>query len=196
MPWDLYRSYGDVDILRRQFSRMLAWIDRGIRRGSDGLCDSTPWQLGDWLDPTTPPIEPGDSRTNETLVPDTFLVNLTSTMVQICQVFGKVEDAARFQRDVQRLKTRFQEKYIAPSGLLVGYTQTALWLAIIFDLHATPEQSKTASPDLLIPSDSLNSKWPLGLSALSLSHTHLKKLVTTRLRTERFLKRTGHLGCT
>ncbi|CAG8239274.1 unnamed protein product [Penicillium salamii] len=148
-PWELYSSYGDVDILRRQYPSMLAWIDRGIRRGPDGLWDPTLWQLGDWLDPTAPPIEPGDARTNGTLVADTYLVHVTSTMVKICDVLGQESDATRFRDDARRLKAQFQQKYIAPSGLLVGDTQTALSLAIMFDLHETPEQLKAAGNRLV-----------------------------------------------
>ncbi|OQD83127.1 hypothetical protein PENANT_c018G02115 [Penicillium antarcticum] len=148
-PWDLYRSYGDTDILRRQYSSMLAWIDRGIRRGPDGLWDSTLWQLGDWLDPTAPPIEPGDARTNGTLVADAYLIHVTATMSKVSAVLGETADATRFQADAQTLKTHFQAKYIAHSGLLVGDTQTALSLAIMFDLFPTPSQKKTAANRLV-----------------------------------------------
>ncbi|KAL4769805.1 bacterial alpha-L-rhamnosidase-domain-containing protein [Aspergillus nidulans var. acristatus] len=148
-PWALYQSYGDSDILRRQYKSMLAWINRGIQRGPDGLWDSEVWQLGDWLDPTAPPVEPGDTRTNGTLVADAFLVRITSVMSQISEILGEVEHAKRFQEQLGRLKAAFQAKYIAPSGLLVGDTQTALSLAIIFELHATAEQVKVAASRLV-----------------------------------------------
>ncbi|KAL4941131.1 hypothetical protein BDV06DRAFT_223424 [Aspergillus oleicola] len=37
---------------------MVAWVDKGIPRGPDGLWDIDCWQLGDWLDPTAPPDQP------------------------------------------------------------------------------------------------------------------------------------------
>ncbi|KAL4926358.1 bacterial alpha-L-rhamnosidase-domain-containing protein [Aspergillus undulatus] len=127
-PWSLYKSYGDVDILRRQYPSMLAWIDRGIQRGSDG----------DWLDPTAPPVEP-----------DAFLVHITFVISQISDVLGETADSARFTKDLARLKATFQEKYIAQSGLLVGDSQTALSLAIAFDLHATWKQKEAAATRLV-----------------------------------------------
>ncbi|KAL5046700.1 hypothetical protein BDW71DRAFT_197353 [Aspergillus fruticulosus] len=148
-PWALYQSYGDSDILRRQYTSMLAWIDRGIQRGADGLWDPEVWQLGDWLDPTAPPVEPGDARTNGTLVADAFLVRITSVMAQISGILGEIENSKRFQEDLGRLKAAFQAKYIAPSGLLVGDTQTALSLAIMFDLHATADQVEVAAGRLV-----------------------------------------------
>lgn len=147
-PWALYLSYGDRKILSRQHESMLAWIDRGIRRGSDGLWDIDLWQLGDWLDPTAPPEEPGDARTNGTLVADAYLVHITFVMSEISKVLNKGSDAARFKADYDRLKTRFQGKYIAASGLLVGDTQTALSLAIMYDLHPKSEQAMAAASRL------------------------------------------------
>lgn len=148
-PWALYLSYGDRGILRRQHESMLAWIDRGIRRGSDGLWDSDLWQLGDWLDPTAPPEEPGDARTSGTLVADAYLVHITYVMSEISKVLDQDLDAARFKADYERLKARFQAKYIASSGLLVGDTQTALSLAIMYDLHSTSEQAMAAASRLV-----------------------------------------------
>jgi alpha-L-rhamnosidase len=148
-PWELFRSYGDVDILRRQYQSMLAWIDRGIQRGPDGLWDPEIWQLGDWLDPTAPPVEPGDARTNGTLVADAYLVRITSAMSQISTILGETADAQRFGTQSDRLKSKFQYKYIAQSGLLVGDSQTALSLAIMFDLHATADQVKNAAERLV-----------------------------------------------
>ncbi|KAL4937304.1 bacterial alpha-L-rhamnosidase, partial [Aspergillus oleicola] len=42
------------------------------------------------------------------------------------------------------LKSRFQTKYISPEGLLVGDTQTALSLALVFDLHDDSAQAAAA----------------------------------------------------
>ncbi|KAL2862814.1 bacterial alpha-L-rhamnosidase-domain-containing protein [Aspergillus lucknowensis] len=148
-PWALYLSYGDVDILRRQYRSMLAWIDRGIQRGPDGLWDPQIWQLGDWLDPTAPPVEPGDARTNGTLVADAYLVRVTFLMSQISAILGEAEDARRFNEQSEQLKAKFQFKYIAQSGLLVGDSQTALSLAIMFDLHATTDQVVAAADRLV-----------------------------------------------
>ncbi|KJR83718.1 uncharacterized protein SPSK_00168 [Sporothrix schenckii 1099-18] len=47
-PWDRYRAFGDVAFLSRQYESMVAWIDRGVPRGADGLWLSTQppaWRL-------------------------------------------------------------------------------------------------------------------------------------------------------
>lgn len=77
-------------------------------------------------------------------------MHVTATLAQISHVLGKVVDAERFSADTRRLKATFQSKYAAPSGLLVGDTQTALSLAIVFHLLSNPEQIANATSRLAL----------------------------------------------
>lgn len=133
-PWDLYNSSGDVEILRRQYTSMKAWVDEGIKRGPNGLWDQNIWQFGDWLDPAAPPSEPGNGRTDSLIVADSYLVRVLQTISKVSSLLGMTEDAARYSRDASTVKKAFQCEYITPSGLLVGDTQTALSLAISFGI--------------------------------------------------------------
>ncbi|KAL3496075.1 bacterial alpha-L-rhamnosidase-domain-containing protein [Aspergillus germanicus] len=132
-PWDAYVASSDVEILRRQYPSIKAWMTTGIRRGEDGLWDSNVWQLGDWLDPNAPPEDAGNGRTNSLLVADAYLVHVTRTMAQISLILGYQEDAAFYQNDTQMLKRRFRDKYLTPAGLLASDTQTAYSLAVCVD---------------------------------------------------------------
>lgn len=123
---------------------MVAWVDKGIPRGLDELWDIEYWQLGDWLDPTAPPDQPGDSRTNATLVADAYLVRVTRVIAQVSELLRESSNAARYHADYLRLKSVFQEKYVAPSGLIVGDTQTALSLALMFSLLGSEKQNTEA----------------------------------------------------
>jgi alpha-L-rhamnosidase len=148
LPWILYLSSGDRDILHRQYPSMTSWLDHGVRRGKDGLWDSEVWQLGDWLDPQAPPDEPGDCRTSGTLVADAYLVHVTSLMADIASVLDRKTESIHYSYKAQRLRTVFQDKYITPSGLVVGDSQTAYSLAIVFGLLSTKKQLDTARHQL------------------------------------------------
>lgn len=148
LPWILYLSSGDRDILHRQYSSMSSWLDHGVSRGKDGLWDSELWQLGDWLDPQAPPDEPGDCRTNGTLVADAYLVHVTSLMADISSVLERQTESSHYRCKAQRLRALFQDKYITPSGLIVGDSQTAYSLAIVFELLSTKQQLDTARRQL------------------------------------------------
>ncbi|KAL3473290.1 bacterial alpha-L-rhamnosidase-domain-containing protein [Aspergillus californicus] len=147
-PWALYQSSGDVEILRRQYQSMVAWVDKGIPRGPDGLWDIERWQLGDWLDPSAPPDRPGSASTNATLVADIYLIRVTSIIAQVSDLLGEESNAARYHTDHVCLRKTLQDKYIAPSGLIVGDSQTALSLALLFSLHETEKQKATAAERL------------------------------------------------
>ncbi|KUL92325.1 hypothetical protein ZTR_02415 [Talaromyces verruculosus] len=148
LPWVLYLSSGDRDILYRQYPSMTSWLDQGVRRGKDGLWDPEIWQLGDWLDPQAPPDEPGDCRTNGTLVADAYLVYVTSLMAKIALVLEREMESTHYSSKARRLRALFQDKYITSSGLIVGDSQTAYSLAIVFELLSTQLQLDTARRQL------------------------------------------------
>ncbi|KAF3407744.1 hypothetical protein DPV78_001404 [Talaromyces pinophilus] len=148
LPWVLYMSSGDRDILYRQYPSMTSWLDQGVRRGKDGLWDPEIWQLGDWLDPQAPPDEPGDCRTNGTLVADAYLVYVTSLMAKIALILEREMESTHYSSKAQRLRALFQDKYITSSGLIVGDSQTAYSLAIVFGLLSTQLQLDTARRQL------------------------------------------------
>ncbi|KAJ5310754.1 uncharacterized protein N7443_003215 [Penicillium atrosanguineum] len=148
LPWTLYQSYGDINILRRQYPSMTAWLDRGVARGPDRLWDDSLFQLGDWLDPTAPPDAPGNARTDGTLVADAYLVHVTKILFEISTILHESTNATRYREDYTALKALFQNKYISPAGYLVSDTQTALSLALVFDLIPSSEQISAAGDRL------------------------------------------------
>ncbi|WWC63093.1 uncharacterized protein I303_105692 [Kwoniella dejecticola CBS 10117] len=145
-PLDLYESSGDVEVLSQQYRSMYSWLEKGIPRDEDSLwgrsCAEN-HQLGDWLDPYAPPEFPGDGRTDPYLVADAYLVHVTRKMGQVCLALGKFEKAAEFEQDAQKLRQKYRERYVAKSGRTVSDSQTALALALHFDLLSS-DQRKVA----------------------------------------------------
>lgn len=145
LPWVLYQYSGDPAILRRQLPSMQAYLG-SIRRDPDGLLwDPELWQLGDWLDPSAPPSQPALGRTDGTVVADAYLVYVTALMSQICTVLGETKQATAYEQEHVRLRAAFASLYMAPSGLVIGDSQTALALALTFKLHDTSAQARTAA---------------------------------------------------
>lgn len=140
LPWSLYQASGDLEILRKQYESMKAWVDKGIKRGPDSLWDPEIYQLGDWLDPLAPPSEPGNGRTNGVLVADAYLVHITSKLAETAQLLNDQTNLERYQQNFKDILQTFRDKYITKSGLILGDTQTALSIAITFNLYQTPSQ--------------------------------------------------------
>ncbi|KAI1872781.1 uncharacterized protein JN550_003655 [Neoarthrinium moseri] len=134
LPWTLYQWSRDDGPLRECYSGMLDHL-RVIPRADDGLWETEMWKLGDWLDPAAPSDNPALAMTDGTLVADAYLVHVTRTVAKVASVLSKPEDEKRFQQEAERLAKAFRHKYIAGSGLVVGDTQTALALTLVFGLH-------------------------------------------------------------
>ncbi|KAF6794657.1 alpha-rhamnosidase [Colletotrichum sojae] len=147
LPWTLYLWFGDVGVLREAYPGMKDHL-ASIQRGDDGLWDESLWQLGDWLDPNAPPAEPGLARTDGTLVADAYLVYVTGVVSRIAGVLGEAQDEEKLDTEHERLNQLFQDKYVTKRGLIVGDSQTALALALLFDLHETPSQREVAAARL------------------------------------------------
>ncbi|KAJ5928701.1 alfa-L-rhamnosidase [Penicillium verhagenii] len=149
VPWDLYRFTGDAKILDTQYESMKSWLDKGVRRGSDGLWSDSLWQHADWLDPSAPPDDAGNGATDGVLVADAYLVHSTEVMSKVATILGHQDDKDRYTSDYLKLKELFQRKYITPAGYVACDTQTALSLAIVFKLFQNSEQVKVAGERLV-----------------------------------------------
>ncbi|KAF4202154.1 hypothetical protein CNMCM8927_000583 [Aspergillus lentulus] len=106
---------------------------------------------GNWATgsiPRRPPDEPGDCRTSGALVADAYLVHATSRMADIASVLERKTESTHYSCKAQRLRALFQDRYITHSGLIVGDSQTAYSLAIVFGLLSTKHQLDTASRQL------------------------------------------------
>jgi alpha-L-rhamnosidase len=147
-PWDLYQSSGDVEILRRQYPSMKAWVDQGLPRGPNGLWDQNLWQLGDWLDPAAPPDEPGRAMTDGNLVADLYLVRVLDTISKVSVLLNEQADAERYSNEAASVKETFRREYITPAGLVVGDTQTAHALALCFEVFANKSQVRKSASRL------------------------------------------------
>ncbi|OXG74530.1 alpha-L-rhamnosidase [Cryptococcus neoformans A2-102-5] len=147
-PLDVFESSGDPEVLSRQYSSMYSWLKRGIPRDEDGLWGQrTPLdsQFGDWLDPYAPPDFPGDGRTDPYFVANAYLVHVTRKMAEICRVLGKEDEAIGFQADWGRALDVFSNRYVSNAGRTISDSQTALALALHFDLLSTSQRAVAIS---------------------------------------------------
>ncbi len=131
-PWMLYLCYGDKRILERQYASMTRYVeflqsvDHRARHG-----------FGDWLN--------YEDHTPKDLISFAFSAHSTHLMARVAGVLGKQSDEKKFQLLLKQLKTRFQEEFLTTTGRLVGDSQTALVLALQFDLVPDSLRMQTAT---------------------------------------------------
>ncbi|ORX38725.1 alpha-L-rhamnosidase [Kockovaella imperatae] len=135
-PDSLYQAYGGTMILEELFSSMCVWLDKGIPRGANGLWHNPPdgFQFADWLDPRAPPDDAAAAMTDQFLVADAYLVGVTRLVSRIASLVGKTDKAGRYAEDHDRLRKEFRNEYVTVNGRLASDSQTAIVLALQFDL--------------------------------------------------------------
>ncbi|ODN77292.1 alpha-L-rhamnosidase [Cryptococcus wingfieldii CBS 7118] len=145
LPWDLYESTGNVEVLEQGWEGMRAWLDEGVPRGEDGMWSGDAELYGDWLDPNAPPQYPAHGRTDTHLVANAYLIHVTRLLAHISTLLSKPPSIiSKYTSDAKRLHALFLHAYVSPKGRLVSDTQTAYALALKFDLLPDEAQKKTA----------------------------------------------------
>jgi len=133
-PWTIYQVYGDKRILEQHYEAMVRFIEylertsRGLIRVYEGYPGFSGY--GDWLSI--------NAETPKDLIGTAFFAHSAQLLSQIAGVLGKEKDQQRFAQLAANVKAAFQERYITPTGLIAGHTQTAYVLALYFDLLPEP----------------------------------------------------------
>jgi alpha-L-rhamnosidase len=149
LPWVLYSRTGDAKILADQYESMCAWVDQVAElTGGTGLWNAG-FQLGDWLDPASPPDRPDESHTDPYLVATAYHAHSARLLARSAGVLGRPDDEAHYLAIAERAVDAFRAEFVTPSGRVVSDTETALSLAIVFDLLETEEQIRNAGSRLV-----------------------------------------------
>lgn len=150
-PWTVYLAYGDVQILRDNYEAMKRFMDHtehcASLHGVRAHPDLNRWLgFGDWLalDGSTSLM----GRTPIDLIGTAFHVYVATLMTKIATVLGYPEAARRFAERSAKSRATFQHRYVTPEGLVDPATQTALTLALHFNI-LEEEQRATCATELV-----------------------------------------------
>ena len=129
-PWQIYRHYGDKEILVENYEAMKRWI--GFQRRTSENLVRPRTNYGDWLaiDAVTAPNAPVPCD----LVGTAYFAHTTDLMAKIAGALGRKTDARNFRHLHGRIVGAFNNAYVTPDGRVVGHCQTAYLLALAFDL--------------------------------------------------------------
>lgn len=131
VPYWVYRTYNDTQVIRDQFQSMKKWIDFMASKGSEfGLFDMTDHHFGDWLS-----LDAGDEATggftDKKLIGSAYLAYSNRLFIEMGKAIG--EDMSYYESLYEATIKKYREKYIN-TGKQEHETQTANVLAIYFDL--------------------------------------------------------------
>ncbi len=130
IPWRVYMTYGNPEILKNQFTSMKDWVDRISKITTQPDLWTGCWHYGDWL---ALDAYEGSYRgaSNEDLIASAFYAHSVDCLVQAGRVLGKDVDtyASLYSRIVEKYKKTFTEYQ----------TQTECVLTLHFGLTDQPQ---------------------------------------------------------
>ena len=151
-PWEIYRAYGDKELLRENFPMMKKWVDYMHSFGEDEYLYIGGFHYGDWV-----ALDAGADQyvgaTQTDLIASAYFAYSTELVVKAGKILG--EDVSEYERLYKNVRKAFREAFMK-DGLPTLYpkadalnterpvkpvTQTAIALILRFGLC---EQSERA----------------------------------------------------
>ncbi|MGW3605376.1 family 78 glycoside hydrolase catalytic domain [Micromonospora sp. NPDC005161] len=127
IPWHLWRTYGDREVLRRSFDAMVAWV-RYVRRHNPDLRwrHRTGNSYGDWLQV--------EATTPRDVLSTAYFARSAQIVADAAEVLGRHREANEHRELHAAIRGAFIDSYVGADGTVEGGTQTAYLLALGFGL--------------------------------------------------------------
>lgn len=136
VPWDLYRSSGDVSILKEQFDSMkkwVLWVQSHCKKGSSGDAKyiwNKGWHYGDWLAPDTT-LSGSMARGDWTST--AYFANSAMIVSKVAGMLGFEKEKAYFEDLYNNIKVAFNNFFVVNGHIRDGF-QSIYILAMKFGL--------------------------------------------------------------
>jgi alpha-L-rhamnosidase len=143
VPWAVYESYGDAQIIRSQFASMERWISSlRDRQGAEGLLGES-MQFGDWLDPDAPPDRPWEAKTDSTYLANAFFAHSAALAADAASLLDDPRSAGEYRALADSVAAATWARW-EPHALT---TQTGCAVALRFGI--APESMRASVGDAL-----------------------------------------------
>ncbi|MFE6254750.1 family 78 glycoside hydrolase catalytic domain [Agromyces sp. NPDC057865] len=150
VPWTIYERFGDVDVLRRQFDSMAAWVDQVAGLAGEDRLWTGGHQFGDWLDPTAPADRPDMTMTFTEIVATAYFARSSRIVADAAVLLGRADDADRYAALADEVRAAFHREYVSGSGRLLSDSVTSYALALQFDLLDGADERRRAADRLAV----------------------------------------------
>ena len=162
VPYQLWQSYGDLDILRRQWSSMTAWIDFALRRAREHRHPSRVslrpepaaheeflWDVGfhwgEWCEPDADPMPILSGQVSVADVATAYLYRSLVTLAEIGRLIGESAACVEYEELAKNVRTAWQTEFCGPDGEIVPATQANMTRALAFGLVDARHRARVAA---------------------------------------------------
>jgi alpha-L-rhamnosidase len=161
VPSELYRSYGNVEMLAEFLPMMRRWVDYAAAIAETGRhatrtaasADPAPheryiwdtgWHWGEWLEPDTP----FNPQADPAIVATAYLAHSARLTARAADAIGEAAAAERYSRLADDVTAAWRTEFLRPDGTLTVPTQANYCRALAFDL--IPDDLTPTTADHLV----------------------------------------------
>ncbi|WP_241038573.1 family 78 glycoside hydrolase catalytic domain [Blastococcus litoris] len=166
VPWELYRAYGDVQVLEEMWPTVVRWLERTERMAREQRHPSraaarpdpapherylvdTGFHWGEWLVPGEEIDDfPAWVAADKGDVATAYFAHSARLASRIADVLGRPGDAARYAELADRARDAWRAEYVDERGRLTPDTQANHVRALAFDL--VPDALRPAVAERLV----------------------------------------------
>ena len=162
VPYQLWQSYGDTQVLADQYASMEAWVEFALRRAASGrhpgrvaarpepapheeyLWD-TGFHWGEWLEPGADfyaDLQPAKDKAD---VATAYLYRSAATLARVAQLLGKSGSSSHYRRVATQVRKAWRAEFVAANGTVTPATQANLVRALAFGLVNHRERDQVAA---------------------------------------------------
>lgn len=162
VPWEMYRSYGDEDILAENYEAMTRWVqwtlDQARTQRHHGRMQASPapepfeqflwdgtFHWGEWTEPRERDADGNriDPIKHDPIawfmadkgeVGTAYLYRSTSTLAMIARILGREQEAASLAATAANIADAWRQAYLRADGKTSGDTQASYVRALSFGL--------------------------------------------------------------
>ena len=148
VPWQMWVSYRDRDLLARQYPSAVAWLQFAENAARNGRAPEriaanpvapaheqylwdTGFHWGEWLEPGVPI----DLTTEQAIVATAYLANSARVLARTAEVLGKVDDSQRWAKLASNVAMAWATEFVRPDGRLTRDTQASYVRALTLRAH-------------------------------------------------------------
>ncbi|MEK9613390.1 MAG: family 78 glycoside hydrolase catalytic domain [Flavobacteriaceae bacterium] len=127
IPWQIYRWYGNMEVLKKAYPMMIKYVDYLYGKTKDHILYHG---LGDWYD--LGPKHPGEAQLTPKAVTATSIYYYDLNLVaKIAELLNKSSDAQKYTAIANQVKEAFQQKfYDTETGLCSTGSQTSYAMSL------------------------------------------------------------------
>lgn len=134
VPWALWESRGDLDVLTESYPSMRAHLRRVLARLSPRGVWEGDFQFGDWLDPTAPPDDPTAAIASPDVIATAALHRSLVLAGRTAWLVGESSDAREWEARAARLRDDFAAAYLQPDGTITSDAPAVYALSIVAEI--------------------------------------------------------------